>query len=137
MKNVFLITKNNLTFKDIPEVIVKKEENKEDGIQKYFVTIRSVPTPFYVQWSSKGRNEEIYTPIEVNEEDYKDTVNTLPHPVLVVKKNQLDNNSYQIEVENFIGRTVKQILGKSNFVGMFGEYFHVTLFSSCRLHVNN
>lgn len=112
MKNVFLITKNNLTFKDIPEVIVKKEENKEDGIQKYFVTIRSVPTPFYVQWSSKGRNEEIYTPIEVNEEDYKDTVNTLPHPVLVVKKNQLDNNSYQIEVENFIGRTVKQILGK-------------------------
>lgn len=112
MKNVFLITKNNLTFKDIPGVIVKKEENKEDGIQKYFVTIRSVPTPFYVQWSSKGRNEEIYTPIEVNEEDYKDTVNTLPHPVLVVKKNQLDNNSYQIEVENFIGRTVKQILGK-------------------------
>lgn len=88
-----------------------KTKNEEDGSQRYLVTIQSVPSPFSVQWSSKGRDEDMYTQIDVNDRDYNGTVNTLPHPVLVLKKNQLEKNSYQIEVANFIGCTVKQISG--------------------------
>lgn len=53
----------------------------------------------------------MYTPIDANDMDYKGTVNNLPHPVLVLKENQLEKNNYQIEVTNFIGCTVKQISG--------------------------
>lgn len=53
----------------------------------------------------------MFTPIDVTKEEYKGTLNTLPHPVLVVKKNQLENNTYRIAVFNFIGCTVKQISG--------------------------
>lgn len=98
-------------FKDVPEVFFEKTENKEDGTQRYLVTIQSAPSPCSVQWSSKGTDEDVYTPIDVNEEDYKGTLNTLPHPVLVVEKNKLQNYNYQIEVANFIGCTVKQISG--------------------------
>lgn len=100
------------TFKDVPEIFFEINENKEDGTQRFQVTIQSIPSPFSVQWNSKSMDEDMYTPIDVNIEDYKGTVTTLPHPVLVLKKNLIENNSYQIEVANFIGCTVKQIPGK-------------------------
>lgn len=100
-----------LFFKDVPGVVFENTENKEDGTKRYVVTIQSVPSPLSVQWSSKGKNEDVYTPIDCNEEDYKGTINTIPHPVLVVKKSHLENYNYQIEVTNFFGCTVKQISG--------------------------
>lgn len=101
----------NVIFKDVPRVSFENIENKEDGTQRYVVTIQSVPSPLFVQWSSKGKNKDVYTPIDCNEEDYKGTLNTIPHPVLVVKKSHLENYNYQIEVTNFVGCTVKQISG--------------------------
>lgn len=101
----------NVIFKDVPRVSFENIENKEDGTQRYVVTIQSVPSPLFVQWSSKGKNKDVYTPIDCNEEDYKGTLNIIPHPVLVVKKSHLENYNYQIEVTNFFGCTVKQISG--------------------------
>lgn len=75
------------------------------------MTIQSVPSPLFVQWSSKGTDEDMYKPVDVNEKDYKGTLNTLPHPVLVLEKNKLQNYHYQVEVVNFIGCSVKQISG--------------------------
>nr|XP_034321578.1 uncharacterized protein LOC105323062 [Crassostrea gigas] len=94
---------------DVPGVSFENTENKENGTQRYVVTIQSVPSPLFVQWSLKGKNEDVYTPIDCNEEDYKGTINTIPHPVLVVKKSHLEIYNYQIEVTNFFGCTVKQI----------------------------
>uniref|UniRef100_K1QM70 Uncharacterized protein n=1 Tax=Magallana gigas TaxID=29159 RepID=K1QM70_MAGGI len=94
-----------------PGVSFENTENKKDGTERYVVTIQSVPSPLFVQWSSKGKNEDVYTPIDCNEEDYKGTLNTIPHPVLVVKKSHHENYNYQIEVTNFFGCTVKQISG--------------------------
>lgn len=52
----------------------------------------------------------MFTTIDVNSEEYKGTLNTLPQPVLVVKNaNQFETNSYQIEVANFVGSTIKNI----------------------------
>lgn len=91
--------------------LLKKTENEIDGTQRYLVTIQSVPSPLFVQWSSKGTDEDMYKPVDVNEKDYKGTLNTLPHPVLVLEKNKLQNYHYQVEVVNFIGCSVKQISG--------------------------
>lgn len=90
--------------------LLKKTENEKDGTQRYLVTIQSVPSPLFVQ-CSKGTDEDMYKPVDVNEKDYKGTLNTLPHPVLVLEKNKLQNYHYQIEVANFIGCSVKQISG--------------------------
>lgn len=97
--------------KDVPGVSYEKTENKEDDTQRFVVTIQSVPSPLFVQWSSKGQNEDVYKPIDCNGEDYKGTIVTIPHPVLVGKKSHLENYNYQIEVTNFFGCTVKQISG--------------------------
>lgn len=98
-------------FKGVPGVSFENTENKVDSTQRYIVTIQSVPSPLIVQWSSKGKNENVYTPIDCNEEDFKGTINTFPHPVLVVKKSRLENYNYQIEVTNIFGCTAKQISG--------------------------
>lgn len=95
-----------------PDVSFEKIEEK-DGSQCFFATFQSIPAPCFVQWSLKGKNDELFTPIDVCAEDYKGTLNTLPHPVLIVKnKDQFEYNSYQIEVANFVGSTIKQINGK-------------------------
>lgn len=113
MKNYFTLTNYHLLFIDVPEVFLEKTENKEDGTHMYLVTIQSVPSPFSVQWSSKGTEDDVYKPVDVNEEDYNGTVNTLPHPVLFLTNYQHENNFYQIEVANFIGCTVKEISGSA------------------------
>lgn len=94
----------------VPRAVFEKNENIKDGRKSYLVTIQSVPSPFSVTWSSKGVDEDIYKPIDVNDKDYKGTINTLPHPMLVLKESKHENNNYQIEIANFIGCTVKEIL---------------------------
>lgn len=106
---LFLRTTNHFTLQDAPDVSFDKI-NKEDGSQWFVATIQSIPAPCFVQWSLKSMNDDMFTPIDVNSEDYKGTLNTLPHPVLVVKNsNQFEINSYQIEVANFVGSTIKNI----------------------------
>lgn len=77
------------------------------------MTINSIPTPFDVRWSTKCNDSEKFLPIDVNAEVYKESTVSLPHPVLVVQReNQLENSCFQIEVSNFIGSTVEAISGK-------------------------
>lgn len=98
-----------LHIKGVPDVSFDKL-NKEDGSQRFVATIQSIPAPCYVQWSLKSINDDMFTPIDVNSEEYNGTLNTLPQPVLVVKNaNQFETNSYQIEVANFVGSTIKNI----------------------------
>lgn len=62
--------------------------------------------------------DDRFQPIDVSDEEYKGTTNSLPHPVLVLKqKSQLENNSYQITVKNFVGSTV--FSGKTIFYVQF------------------
>lgn len=65
-----------------------------------------------MQWSAKGQEEDTFTPIDINAEEFKGTTVTLPHPVLFLRQqNQLEKNSFRIEVTNFIGTTLKYISG--------------------------
>lgn len=97
-----------------PSVFMERTENTENGSQKFTATIKSFPTPFSIQWSRKGIYDFKFREIDVSAEEYKWTTNSLPHPVLVLnQKSQLNNNSYQITVRNFVGSTVfsgKQII---------------------------
>lgn len=93
------------------------------------MTIQSVPSPLFVQ-CSKGTDEDMYKPVDVNEKDYKGTLNTLPHPVLVLEKNKLQNYHYQIEVANFIGCSVKQISGIIIARYYYWKYLYIKHFFS-------
>lgn len=80
------------------------------------MTIDSFPTPFDIFWSRKGRDNDKFTPIDVNTKKYKGSSIALPHPLLVINQtNDLENNSFQIEVKNFIGNTVEVVHGKIHF----------------------
>lgn len=90
----------------------EKTEDEQNGGQWITVTINSIPAPCHVQWSAKGKEENTFTPIDINAEEYKGTTVTLPYPVLFVRqKNQLENNCFRIEVTNFIGKTGQDIFG--------------------------
>lgn len=94
---------------------MEKTENENNGGQRIFVTIKSTPAPFHVQWSAKSQKEyDTFTPIDINAEEYKGTTVSFPHPMLFVRqKDQLQKNCFQIEVTNFIGKTVHEISGKT------------------------
>lgn len=85
-----------------------KEES--DGSQIFFVTIKSIPAAYNVQWHVSGNNSDMFTILDENAEEYKGSSHSLLHPVLVVRqKEQLKSNIYQIEVQNFIGGRRKKI----------------------------
>lgn len=109
-----LIT-GNLTlicFLGIPKVSEEKVENEDKGGLWITVTIKSIPEPCHVQWSSKRNEDDAFAPIDINAKEYKGTTVTLPHPVLFVKqKDQLENICFRIEVSNFIGSTQQDISG--------------------------
>lgn len=86
---------------------MERTENMENGSQKFTATIKSIPTPYIIHWSRKGICDDGFQEIDASAEEYKGTTNSLPHHVLVLnQKSQLDNNSYQITVRNFVGSTV-------------------------------
>lgn len=94
----------------VPRVLWERIENKENGSHIFKVTIDSFPTPFDIFWSRKGRDNDKFTPIDVNTKKYKGSSIALPHPLLVINQtNDLENNSFQIEVKNFIGNTVEVV----------------------------
>lgn len=94
-------------------VFVEKPENENNGDQRITVTISAFPLPLYVQWITKSRYEENFTPIDINAKEYEGTTVEYPNPVLVVKQSdQLEKTCFKIEVENYIGKTVQHIFGK-------------------------
>lgn len=90
-------------------------KTKEDGNHLIKVTIKSIPEPYFVQWSLKEKHTDVFKPIDVNTEKFKGTSNYLPHPVLIASHlDELEKYCFQIEVRNFIGSCKKtKILGKT------------------------
>lgn len=104
------LRKNILT--DIPEVILAKFDEKEDGTQWFTVTIKSIPEPFLVQWTKREKNSDMFQPININSKEFKGSSCSFPHPVLVIKqRKQLENFTFQIKIKNFIGTCKKTIQG--------------------------
>lgn len=84
-----------------------------DGSQSYTAMIDSVPAAYRAQWNVKYTDNDTFTPIDVNAEVYKGTSNSLPCPVLVVKqKKSSENKCFQIEVYNFVGRSITKFSGR-------------------------
>lgn len=77
------------------------------------MTITSFPAPCQIQWNAKSKDDDTFTPIDINAEEYNGTTVAFPHPMLVVR--QRENNCYQIEVTNFIGKTVQTISGRKQY----------------------
>lgn len=87
-----------------------------DGSQCFKALINSVPAAFHAEWKVKRKNDKTFTPVDVNDKDYKGTANSLPCPVLVVKqKKLLESQDFIIEVHNFVGSTTKDISGRNIF----------------------
>lgn len=102
-----------MLFAGKPDIFFERSVIKTDGSQWFPVTIQAIPAPFSVVWSAKKSDGEWFIPVDIDTCDYKRTTNSFPHPLLVVNQDeQLENYTYRIEVENFIGRTVKKIPGK-------------------------
>lgn len=100
----------------VPSVFVKGVEGEKNGGRRITVTIISLPAPCHIQWSAKTKDDDSFSPIDINAEVYKGTLVSFPHPVLVVtQKDQLEKKCYQIEVTNFIGKTVQDISGKKQY----------------------
>lgn len=114
-----------------PIIFLEKIEDKNNGRHSITVMIESLPAPYHVQWSSKNKDDEHYTPIDINTEEYEGTTVSFPHPVLVVRqKGQLEKNCFKIEVTNFIGKTVHEISGKKAkrmFICYFKTFSNVFL----------
>lgn len=112
---VFHYLTDNLTIiyvLGVPCIFEEKTEDDNNGGQRITVTIKSIPEPCHVQWSAKRKEDEIFIPIDINAEEYKETTVTLSHPVLFVKQRyELENNCFRLEVTNFIGKTEHNISG--------------------------
>uniref|UniRef100_A0A8W8NZT4 Ig-like domain-containing protein n=1 Tax=Magallana gigas TaxID=29159 RepID=A0A8W8NZT4_MAGGI len=94
---------------DLPVIRIKRRENP-DGSQCFTAKITSIPEACHAQWKVKKNDDDEFSLIDVNNPEYKGTSNSLPCPVLVVtKKELLENQCFHIEVENFIGSTIKGI----------------------------
>lgn len=96
----------------MPVILIERRENP-DGSQCFTAKIKSTPEAYHAQWKVKKNDEDEFTFIDVNIAEYKGTSNSLPCPILVItKKELLENQSFHIKVENSIGSTIKNILGK-------------------------
>lgn len=108
-----LLISNEHFLQGNPIIFLEKIEDKKNGRRSITVMIESLPAPYLVQWSAKNKDDEHYTPIDINTEEYEGTTVSFPHPVLVVRqKDQLEKKCFKIEVTNFIGKTVHEISGK-------------------------
>lgn len=98
---------------DKPYINIERIENT-DGSLIFKAMIESIPAAYFAQWKVKRKNEDTYTQVNSNAEEYKGTSNSLPHPALVIKQKELQGNMcFVIEVDNFVGRSVKEISCKN------------------------
>lgn len=97
-------------YTDIPDIDIR--ENTTNNSQAFTAVLTSFPAPIQVQWTMKDEATGDWAPIDVNSEEYSGTTNSLPQPVLVVKRmERIKMHSFQIEVKNFIGTKRKLIPG--------------------------
>lgn len=129
-----MLISNEHFLQGYPIIFLEKIEDTKNGRHSITVMIESLPAPYHVQWSSKNKDDEHYTPIDINTEEYEGTTVSFPHPVLVVRqKDQLEINCFKIEVTNFIGKTVHDISGKKAkrmficYFKMFGNVFLIRI----------
>lgn len=102
-----------IILKGPPVLLLEKQEDKNTGRQQFTLTIKSFPAPCDIRWSAKVNDDDIFTPIDMNAEEFKGTTVYLPHPVLVVNQgNQLENYTFKIEVNSFVGSTIEVFSGK-------------------------
>lgn len=76
------------------------------------MTIKAIPEPTSIQWSIKENNDVAFELLNINDDEYKGTTDTFPHPVLVVKSSKFEKYKFQIEVQNFTGNETFIIQGK-------------------------
>lgn len=107
-------TQSNVIALGDPDIFMDKSVKEENGRWWFTVTIQSIPSPCFVQWSMRKQNSDSFKVIDINAEEYKGTSNTLPHPVLVIKQSELQTHCFRLEVQNFIGNCEKTIQGDIN-----------------------
>lgn len=94
-----------------------------DGSQCFTAKIKSIPEAYHVQWKVKKNDEDEFSLVDVNDPDYEGTSNSLKCPVLVVKKKELlEIRCFHIKVDNFIGSSIKEILGKNMSCSKFLDF---------------
>lgn len=92
-----------------PKIDIERTETT-DGSQVFIASIDSIPSAYLAQWKVKGKDDETFTPVKGSTEEYKGTSNSLPRPVLVLEQRELlENKCFLIEVDNFVGKSVKEI----------------------------
>lgn len=104
-----------IILKGPPSLFLEKQEDEKTGRQQFTLSIQSFPAPCDIKWSVKVNDDDIFTPIDINAEEYKGTTEYLPHPVLVVNQgNQLENYTFKIKVNSFVGSTIEVFSGKKH-----------------------
>lgn len=95
---------------DKPQISFERKENT-DGSLVFIAMIQSIPAAYRAQWKKKREDDDTFTPIKSNADEYLEISNSLPCPALVIKKRELlENKCFLIEVKNFVGKSVKEIL---------------------------
>lgn len=95
---------------------MERIKDEKNGGRQITVTITSFPAPCKIQWNAKSKDDDTFTPIDINADEYNGTTVTFPQPMLVVRQNdQLENNCYQIEVTNFVGKILQTISGRKQY----------------------
>lgn len=94
------------------------------GTKLFVVSIKSVLAVSYAQWNKKNNDDNSFTPVDVNAEDYKGTSNSLPCPVLVFKQKQKElTQCFQIAVTNLVGTSYKMIQGNIELPEKYNNYW--------------
>lgn len=79
------------------------------------MTVQSFPASICAQWKIKEKDGYAYEILDVNADEYKGSLNSLPHPVLVIKQTErLKTHCFKIDVHNFIGTCSRIISGDKN-----------------------
>lgn len=86
------------------------------------MTITAIPEPIFIQWSMKENNKEASEVLNINDDEFKGTTNSFPHPALAVQSSKFGKHKFQIEVKNFIGNSAFIIQGKKkHYVSLYSQ----------------
>lgn len=97
---------------DKPQISLERREITDKSLV-FNAMIKAIPAAYRAQWKMKGKDEDEFTAIKSNAEEYLEISNSLPQPVLVIKQRELlESKCFLIEVHNFVGKNVKEILCK-------------------------
>lgn len=72
--------------------------------------IESVPEVLTVQWKVKYTPTDDFQPLDMHDEAYMGSFTASPHPVLIVHRYNELNETYGIQVSNFIGTRIEGII---------------------------